>query len=116
MKQKIKMKWKKFRRWLLVKLVPDGDARMTLLMHRVGYEPPWYQKQVNVHTLSTQVVLNQQSYEFLRSGEGTEKYDAVYGLTRQLADSLRDYVQYTESYDEAHDEWTCRVDLKVVKE
>lgn len=89
-------------------LMPEDDYR-SFLMSRV-YE---YHE---TETLSTQVVLNQKSYEFLHSGEGTEKYDAVYGLTRQLADSLRPYVKYTESYDEAHDEWTCRVDLKVVKE
>lgn len=89
-------------------LMPEDDYRR-FLMSRV-YEP------YETETLSTQVVLNQKSYEFLHSGEGTEKYDAVYGLTRQLADSLRPYVKYTESYDEAHDEWTCRVDIKVVVE
>lgn len=89
-------------------LMPEDDY-CRFLMSRV-YE------HYEIETLSTQVVLNQKSYEFLHSGEGTEKYDAVYGLTRQLADSLRPYVKYTESYDEAHDEWTCRVDLKVVVE
>lgn len=89
-------------------LMPEDDYRR-FLMSRVF-------EHYETETLSTQVVLNQKSYEFLHSGEGTEKYDAVYGLTRQLADALRPYVKYTESYDEAHDEWTCRVDLKVVVE
>lgn len=105
--QKIKQKIYK---WLM----PEDDYRR-FLMSRV-YEPYVVYEHYETETLSTQVVLNQKSYEFLHSGEGTEKYDAVYGLTRQLADSLRPYVKYTESYDEAHDEWTCRVDLKVVVE
>ena len=113
MRIRLRRKIRHIREWLLVKLVPDADARMVLLMKRVGYDVP---KEVHYQTVSTQVVLNSKSYEFMHSADGVAKYDAVYGLTRQLADELKNYVKYTEKYDEACDEWTCRVDLKVVTE
>ena len=106
-------KWKNFRRWLCKKLVPDNDARMVLILKKAGYEqPPKY----DIATVQTQCVVNKASYEFLHSADGECKYDAKYGLTRQLADLLKPYVKYTESYDEAYEEWTLKVMLKVVKE
>ena len=103
----------KFRQWLYKKLMPEDDYRR-FLMSRV-YEPVKVNVETkNIQTVMSQVVLNQKSYDFIHSGTGQEQYDMVYGLTRQLADELKKYVQYTESYDPQHDEWTCRVALKVV--
>ncbi len=102
-------KIRQFREWLVKKLMPDSDARMMLLLAKNGVEIP------DTKVLETEVILNQHSYEFLHSSSGRQKYDAIYGLTRQLADQLGDYVKYTEHYDEAHEEWHCKVELEVVK-
>lgn len=103
---KIRKRIQKIKQRIYKWLMPEDDYRR-FLMSRV-YEP------LNYDIVASQVVLNQASYDFLHSGTGQEKYDAVYGLTRQLADTLKDYVSYTESYDEEHEEWTCRVSVKVV--
>lgn len=109
MKKKLRKKVRRFRSWLCQKLVPDSDARMMLILAKGRVRIP------ETKILSTQVVLNEESYKFMHSYEGKVKYDAVYGLTRQLADDLKDYVRYTESYDEEHKEWTCKIELEVVK-
>ena len=103
----------KIKQWIYKKLMPEDDYRR-FLMSRV-YEPLKVNVETkNIRTVMSQVVLNQQSYDFIHSGTGQEQYDMVYGLTRQLSDELKNYVEYTESYDEEFKEWTCRVSLKVV--
>lgn len=94
--------------WLLDRLLTKEEKRV-LALKRAGYRP------FDTDVVSTQVVLNNASHEHLGTPNGKAKYDIVYGLTRQLADSLKEYVEYTEAYDPKHEEWICRVDLKVVK-
>ena len=107
--KKHKRKIRRFREWLVKKIEPDSDARMMMILAKSGIEIP------DTEVLETEVVLNQHSYEFLNSHDGKQKYDAIYGLARQLADQLKDYVSYTEYYDEAHEEWHCKIELEVVK-
>ena len=80
-------------------------------MSRAGYKV----KQAEYEKVCTKVVLDKKSYEFAQTADGRAKYDIVYGLTRQLADQLKDYVVYTEDYDADTNEWTCKVTLYVVR-
>lgn len=104
----------KVKAWLLDRLL-TADEKRTLALKRMGYgfyttEP------METVTLSTQVILNSKQHEYLATSKGKAKYDVLYGLTRQLADELKNYVQYREWYEMDTDEWVCRVDVKVVKE
>ena len=73
-----------------------------------------YPETHNVETVVSEIRVDSRSYEFLHSDLGESKYDAAYGLTRELANELKKYVEYTESYNEATDTWTLRVSVKVV--
>lgn len=101
--------------WLLKRLLTK-EERNILAMHKAGYKPFVIREQhFDTVTVSSQVVLNDRDHAFLATEPGQLEYDVIYGLTRQLADELKKYVVYRESYDPMFGQWTCRIDLKVVK-
>lgn len=105
----------KIKAWLLKRLLTKKEQDI-LAMYRAGYKPFVIREQrVDTVTLSSQVVLNDRDHAFLATEPGQLEYDVIYGLTRQLADELKKYVVYKESYDPMFGQWTCRIDLKVVK-
>lgn len=81
-----------------------------LMLAKAGYKTP------DVQILKTQVCLDEKSHAFLDTETGKLKYDLRYGLARQLADQLAEYVDIEETYDKEIDEWKCVATLKVVKE
>ena len=111
MKYKSRRVWKRFKRFIYKKLLPDDDFRGMFLATKVGYEIP---EPVVTKTIATQVVLNEASHKYLATSDGKAKYDVRYGLARQLAEQLTDVITYTETHDEENQEWTCRVALEVV--
>ena len=104
----IEMRIERLKTWLLDRLLTKEEKKI-LALKRAGYKP------YATDTVSTQVVLSEKSHDYLATAQGKAKYDVVYGLTRQLADSLKPYVMYSEAYDPKNNEWICRIDLKVVK-
>ena len=102
-----KRKINKVKRWIVNKLIPDADIRMALIMNRAGFD--------SIATVVSECTLDEKSHAFLHSADGEVKYDAKYGLTRQMAEELRKFVNYTESYNEDSKTWTLKAELKVVK-
>lgn len=105
----------KIRDWIAKKMLTESEWN-TILMNRVGFrKPELKEKRVNIETVTSKVILDQKSYRWLHSTQGEAKYDVIYGLTRELADQLKKYVDYKEEYDPTTDNWICRVSLEVVK-
>lgn len=111
MRYKIRRKWRHFKQRIYQWMMPGDDYRRLFLMSQVGY--PLADRPVT-KTLSTQVALDEASHDFLATSEGQCKYDVRYGLARQLADQIVDYISYRESKDEENNEWICRADLEIV--
>ena len=106
----------KFRDWIVKKLLPEEEWN-TILMNRVGFRKPKFYTTtaIDLIPVHSEVVLDEKSYEWLHTAQGEAKYDVVYGLTRQMADELKQYVKYEETYDPSKGTWKCRASIKVVK-
>ena len=74
-------------------------------LERVGYLP--------YDLVCSTVRVDRESYKYMT--EHKDDYDAVMGLTEQMAEKLKPYVSYTEYFDIDTDEWVLGVSLKVVK-
>ena len=99
-------RFRDFKRRIAMKLCPELQPSFMRIYPEVHRH--------NVETVVSETRVDGRSYEFLHSDLGESKYDAAYGLTRELANELKKYVEYTESYNEATDTWTLRVSVKVV--
>lgn len=105
----------KIRDWIAKKMLTESEWN-TILMNRVGFRKPTIiERRMDTITVTSKVVLDPKSYRWLHSTQGEAKYDVIYGLTRELADQLKNYVEYKEEYDTDTGDWICRVSLEVVK-
>lgn len=101
-------RFRDFKRRIAMKLCPELQPNFMRIypeVHLVAHD---------VATVVSETRVDSRSYEFLHSDLGESKYDAAYGLTRQLADELKKYVKYTETYDPVTDTWLLRVSVKVL--
>lgn len=107
MREVIRKRYKKFKRWLMGKIAPDDWKEYKYNRAVFDCEP------YDIKRVSTQIILNDKSYHYLHSADGKGKYDYRYGMARTLGESLKDYLVCTDSYNEGTDEWTCRAEIYI---